>query len=284
MICGFCGSRNADGEHRCRRCGRRPDDTLTGDYMLHPTEGQLAVAARPARARVEEPPRRMNFTRAVQVPLFQDRPAPNVIPFEAYAPVEPLPKPRQRTASPRPARRAPRVPEEQGALDFLPPAPPKPRTLPTTVEAQIFCDAPVAVRLHRAVAAGLDASLVVIAYGLFLLAYRLMGGQFALDRTSIAMLGAVLPLLGMVYGLMWCWAGRESAGMQWTRLRLVTFEGFPPDRKQRLWRFAGSCLSLFSLLGLAWSLLDEESLGWQDHISRTFPTPMALDDQVLRRL
>ncbi len=284
MICGFCGSRNSEGEHRCRRCGRRPDDTLTSDYVLHRTEGQLAVKMQPVRVSADEAPPRMNFARAVQVPLFQDRPAPNVIPFEAYAPVEPLPKPRQRSMAPRPPRRVPRVPEEQGALDFLPPAPPKPRTLPTTVEAQIYCDAPVATRLHRAVAAGLDASMVVIAYGLFLLVYFLCGGGFALERTCILMLGGALPLLGMVYGLMWCWAGRESAGLQWTRLRLLTFEGFPPDRKQRLWRFAGSCLSLFTLLGLAWSMLDEESLGWQDHISRTFPTPIALDEQILRRL
>jgi RDD family len=283
MICAFCGSRNSEGEHRCRRCGRRPDDTLTSDYM-HRTEGQLAVKMQPVRVPDDEAPRRRNLTRAVQVPLFQDRPAPNVIPFEAYAPVEPLPKPRQRSAAPRPPRRAPRVPEEQGALDFLPPAPPKPRTLPTTVEAQIYCDAPVATRLHRAVAAGLDASIVVIAYGLFLLVYFLCGGGFSLERTCILMLAAPLPLLGMVYGLMWCWVGRESAGLQWTRLRLLTFEGFPPDRKQRMWRFAGSCLSVFTLLGLAWSALDEESLGWQDHISRTFPTPIALDEQVLRRL
>ncbi len=282
MICAFCGSRNGEGEHRCRRCGRRPDDTLTGDYILHRTEGQLAVQMQPVRVPAEQAPNRMNFRRAVQVPLFQDRPAPNVIPFEAYAPVEPLPKPRPRST--RPPRRPPRVPEEQGALDFLPAAPLKPRTLPTTVEAQIYCDAPVAVRLHRAVAAGLDASMVMIAYSLFLAVYYLCGGGFVLERNCVAMLGGVLPLLGMVYGLTWCWAGWESPGLQWTGLRLLTFEGFPADRKQRLWRFAGSCLSLFSLLGLAWSMLDEESLGWQDHISRTFPTPIALDAQVLRRL
>jgi hypothetical protein len=247
---------------------------------MHRTEGQLAVKLQPQP--VAEPPlRRPAIGRAIQVPLFQDR-ASNVIPFESYAPVEP--KPRQRSASTG-TRRTPRrpVPEEQGTLDFLPPAPPKPRTLATTVEAVIFCDAPVASRPHRVIAAALDWSLVTIAYGLFLAVYRLMGGEFELNKGNIALLGAVLPLFGTLYGLMWAWAGKEPAGMQWAKLHLLTFDGFPPDRKQRLMRLAGSTLGLVTGLGLLWSLVDEEFLGWQDHISRTFPTPVALDEQVLRR-
>src|SRR5262249_39073000 len=152
---------------------------------------------------VAEPPRRRaNFARAVQVPLFQERPAPNVIPFESYVPVEP--KQRQR---PAPGTRAPRrpprprVPEEQGSLDFLPPAPPKPRTLGTTVEAVIFCDSPVAGRLHRVVAAAWDWTMVLIAYGMFLGAYRLLGCDFAVSRNGTLMLAAVLPLFGLLYGL-----------------------------------------------------------------------------------
>ena len=283
MICGFCGSRNRDGEHRCRRCGRRPDDTLSGECGMHRTEGQLAVQLRPVETPVEVPRRRPPLARAVQVPLFQERQAPNVIPFESYAPVEP--KPRQRSTAGRTApRRPPRpVPEEQGSLDFLPPAAAKPRTLGTTVEAVIYCDAPVASRLHRTVAAALDWSLITIAWGLFLAVYALFGGGFALNRTNLAVFAGVLPLFGFAYGLMWVLAGRESAGMQWTRLKLLNFEGFPPDRRHRLMRLAGSCLGVATGLGLLWSLVDEESLGWQDHMSRTFPTPQALDDHVLLR-
>jgi hypothetical protein len=279
MTCGFCGSRNGDGEHRCRRCGRRPEDTLTGDYTLR-TEGQLAVKLQPQP--VAEPPlRRRSFGRAIQMPMFQD-PASNVIPIESYAPVEPKLRNRSTSTTPRRAPRRP-VPEEQGTLDFLPPAPPKPRTLGTTVEAVIFCDAPVASRPHRVIAAALDWSLVTIAYGLFLVVYRLMGGEFVLNKGNVALLGAVLPLFGVLYGLMWAWAGKDSAGMQWAKLHLLTFDGFPPDRKQRLMRLAGSSLGLVTGLGLLWSLVDEESLGWQDHMSRTFPTPAGLDEQVLRR-
>src|SRR6185369_5039379 len=103
---------------------------------------------------------------------------------------------------------------------FLPPAPPKPRTLGTTVEAVIFCEDPVATRLHRSIAAGLDSAMVFLAYGLFLLVYFLCGGELALNKVSLVLLGSVCPLLGCAYGLMWAMTGRESAGMRWAGLRL----------------------------------------------------------------
>jgi uncharacterized RDD family membrane protein YckC len=288
MTCAFCGSRNGDGEHRCRRCGRRPDDTLTGEYTLQPTIGPLAVKLQPAPAATAEAPRQSNFERAVQVPLFllQERPAPNVIPFESYAPETRATPGRLRQKAPsaaRTGRRSARVVEGQGSLDFLPSAPPKARTLPTTVEAQIYCDSPVAARVHRLLAAALDWSLVLIAYGMFLAAFHQFGGELVWNKATIVTFTGMLALFGVTYGLMWSWAGRETAGMQWTGLHLLTFDGFPPDRRQRFLRFIGSCLSLGTVLGLAWSLVDEECLGWQDYISHTFPTPLALDEQVLRR-
>lgn len=222
--------------------------------------------------------------RPFQASLFQ--PASNVIPFEAYSPVEPRPRAARAEAAPAKPRapRRPKVSEDQGTLDFLAPAPPKPRTLSTTVEAMIFCDAPVAVRLHRAVATALDWSMVLIAYGIFLLTYYLMGGAIRLDnKANIAVFGGVLFLFACVYGLMWAWAGTESMGMRWAHLRLLTFEGFPPERKARMLRFVGSALGLCSIIGAAWSMVDEEGLGWQDYISRTFPTPQEADDLVLVR-
>jgi hypothetical protein len=38
-----------------------------------------------------------------------------------------------------------------------------------------------------------------------------------------------------------------------------------------------------TIIGLLWSLVDEESLTWQDHISRTFPTPEESGKDTLRR-
>src|SRR4051812_8812357 len=173
MTCGYCGSRNSVGDHRCRRCGRRPDDTLTGEYAVNRTHGQLAMQPQ-MQPGIEEAPQRP-IGRAYQPPLFPG--ASKVIPIESYAPVEPH-KTRSSAAKLPRAPKRPRVSEDQGTLDFLAPAPPKPRTLSTTVEAMIFCDAPVAVWLHRAVAAAIDWAIVLLAYGIFLLAYSQMGGTF----------------------------------------------------------------------------------------------------------
>jgi uncharacterized RDD family membrane protein YckC len=229
-----------------------------------------------------EAPVRANV-RAFQPSLF---PSPsNVIPFEAYSPVEP--RAQQPRAEITPAKpRAPRkkaVPEGQGQLDFLAPAPPKPRTLSTTVEAMIFCDAPVAVTLHRAVASALDWSMVLIAYGVFLTVFFCMGGSVAMDKTNLLVFGGVLLMFATVYGMVWALCGSETPGMHWTNLRLLTFEGFPPDKKHRVMRFIGSALGICSIIGAAWSIVDEEGLGWQDYISRTFPTPCESDNLVLVR-
>jgi uncharacterized RDD family membrane protein YckC len=173
--------------------------------------------------------------------------------------------------------------EGQGTLDFLPQAAAKPRQLGTTVEAVIYCEAPVATTLHRAVAAALDWSMVLIGYGLFLAAFLLMGGEFALTKSNVLVFGSMFLLIGFAYGLTFSLAGAETAGMHWTQLRLTTFDGFPPERKQRLVRFMAASLARCTLLGLLWSLADEESLAWQDHISRTFPTPRELETLVFQR-
>ena len=298
MTCGYCGARNGEGEHRCRRCGRRPDDTLTGEFTLPRTAGALATKLQPA-ALIQQPEpsvagrvpeRTPDLARAVQGSLFHERSASKVIPFDSFnsspsAPQRPRPKAAagSKPASKQPARRTPRVPESQGKLDLLPSIPVTPRTLRTTVEAVICCDALPPVPLHRALAAAIDWIMVLIGYGLFLAAFWAGGGAFVLTKPNLLLFGGALLLVGFTYGLWFAIAGTETAGMRWTRLQVLTFDGFPPDGKQRLLRFAGACLSLSTVLGLLWCLADEESLTWADHISRTFPTPRQWDSPLLRR-
>jgi len=271
MTCSYCGTRLGLGEQRCRVCGRKNDDRLTYGFTLV-TSGALAAAPEPARRElpaqpaVPRPPR--DLGRAVQTSLFPDKLASNVV---LIAPARP------RTAARKPrAKTGRRVPEGQGKLEFLEAAPARPRTLGTTVEARIFCDAPVAVPLHRAVAAALDWAMVLIAYGWFLVAFRLFGGQVVLNKTNLMVFAGALALIGFTYGLLPLIAAAETPGMRWTKLRLTTFDGFPLEPRHRLLRMLGSCLSVCTGVGLLWSLVDEESLTWQDHISRTFPT-LAVD-------
>jgi uncharacterized RDD family membrane protein YckC len=212
--------------------------------------------------------------RPVQGRLFSDG---NVIPFPAGPARE---KSGTGKAGKSRSSRA-SVPDAQGVLDLMP-AEPKAPVLDTTVEAKICCDFRVTPRLHRAVAAAVDWSMVLIGYGCFLALYRLLGGEFALTRFAITGLLGGLALLSFAYGVIWTIAGTETAGMRWTGLRLLTFDGFPPDSKQRRYRFLGACLTVATGVGMLWTFGDEEGLTWADHISGTFPTPIAAGDEVLQ--
>jgi uncharacterized RDD family membrane protein YckC len=292
MTCSYCGTRNGEGEHRCRRCGRRPGDRLTGEFMIPQTDGALAQAPvavvepvprlqlqTPPKLSRTGPPALHSPRHAVQRSLFHETPASKVIPIAFYAPGL------AETDCPRvakPPRRKP-VHEAQSSLDFLPPLPPKPRTLSTTVDAVIYCESPVATTLHRAVASALDWSMVLIGYGLFLMVFRLLGGEFVLTKPNLIAFGGMLLVTGFTYGLFFAMAGAETPGMHWTQLRLTTFDGFPTENRTRFVRFGAACLSRCTLLGLLWSLADEECLSWQDHISRTFPTPRRSESEIFRR-
>jgi uncharacterized RDD family membrane protein YckC len=265
------------------RCGRRPGDTLTpsSPVMMGATAPRLQpVAQVHVQQEKEESAERhlTDFSRAYQKPLFEDR---KVLTFPQAAPPKVT---RAKSADTVAKPRKPRPPVEgQGQLDFLPPAPAKPRQLGTTVDAVVMCEFPVAAPLHRAMAAMVDWALVAIGYGLFLGVFHFAGGAISLNKTSLGIFAAMFGLIGFAYGVCFAVCGTETAGMRAAHLRLTTFDGFPPDRRQRIARFLGACLTRCTLLGLFWSLADEESLAWQDHMSRTFPTPDDADSVVIRR-
>jgi uncharacterized RDD family membrane protein YckC len=294
MTCDYCGAQNPHSEERCPRCGRRALGPRTGELRV---DGALAtkLQAAPGIGIADTAPSN-DLANAVQRKLFYER--PNVIPFEDFvAPPAPRPARRQRTAGSKTqsrtdipskpvakatrsgARRDP-VPDTQGKLDFLPTATPKPRTLGTTVEASIYCEAPVATPLHRTLAAAADWSMVLIAYAMFLTSYRLFGGELVLSKLGLAVLVGALPVIALVYGLVFAVARSETAGMRWMHLEVVTFDGDRPEGKAWLWRYLASVLIHATGIGLLWTMVDEESLAMQDHISSTFPTPRESNCQV----
>jgi len=141
----------------------------------------------------------------------------------------------------------------------------------------IYCDAPVAQPVHRLLASALDFSMIVIALGLFLTTFHLMGGTVVLNSMTAALYGGIGVVLWFFYAALFSVCGADTPGMVWMGLRLVNFEGDRPDRDQRIYRILGSVLGFLSAgLGLIWSLVDEEQLTWHDHISRTFPSPVHL--------
>jgi uncharacterized RDD family membrane protein YckC len=174
----------------------------------------------------------------------------------------------------RKAAAAPSLAQDaQGTLDFIPGVPSKGRKLKTDVDAQVFCDLPVATPTHRFVASTIDGAMILIGFGLLAVTFQLLGGSFGSGRMLWIGMAGALTLVAMLYGLIWAIAGRETAGMRFTDLQLVTFDGFPLDPRSRALRFVSAWLSFCSGgLGLLWAVADEENLTWHDHISKTFPT------------
>ncbi len=274
MECRYCQASNSEDEHRCRRCGRRL--RMTPLYVasaaapalqpaLQPELSQPAGAARPAIA--DAPPARTLKPITYQPSLFTSREVPRVVPFETIAPTNVETAPRK--ASPAVQRQRPRkVVAGQQSLEFSPIV----RT--RTPEGAIYCDAPVAISTHRALAAALDGSILLISLSLFAATFRFFGGQMVLNSKTVPLYLAAVGVLVVCYRLLWCFADEDSPGMRWSHLALINFDGQVPTRNQRIARAASGFLSLAAGgLGLLWAIADEETLTWHDHISKTFPTP-----------
>jgi len=202
-----------------------------------------------------------------QPSLFTSRELPMVVRFETIAPNSIPPSPRKPQPSAPRQRRRKVIPGQQ-ALEFA-------HRSAKPSDGVIYCDAPVAIPAHRAMAAALDASIIVMALAVFGIVFRLAGGTFLLNARTAPMFMGAAAGVAIFYRLLWCLANGDTAGQKWTRLRLVNFDGQTPTRAQRFSRTASGFLSLMAGgIGLLWALVDEETLTWHDHISKTFPTPV----------
>jgi uncharacterized RDD family membrane protein YckC len=277
MQCKHCGFVNGEDDHRCLRCGRRLSGVVVAAPPGYSGANALAPAVMMSDDTAEIPPLRQ--AAPAQPTLFANysQVSPNVIPFDkrerhsAPVPTPPAAAPQPRAS----VRRASSSPpsDAQGRLDFIPASPLKGRKLKTDVDAQVFCDQPVATPTHRLVASAIDGVIILFGFVLLITLFEALGGSLGAGKTFWIGLSAVLALVSMLYGLIWAIAGRETAGMRFTDLQLITFDGFQVDPRSRALRFASTWLSFCSGgLGLLWAVADEENLTWHDHISKTFPT------------
>ncbi len=275
MECRYCQSANAEDDHRCRRCGRRlrmgpvyASSATTAPVLMSSVAPVLrpgAAAVLPSSAAPGPAASKITY----QPSLFTSRELPRVVPFETIAPDVARQFPRKmQPAAPRQRHR--KVIPGQQALEFT-----HAGRLAKPVDGVIYCDAPVAVPAHRAMAAAVDASIVLMALAIFGLIFHLAGGRFVLDAKTAPIFLAAAAAVVLFYRLLWCLANGDSAGQRWAHLRLVNFDGQRPTRTQRFYRLASGLLSCLAAgIGLLWSLVDEETLTWHDHISKTFPTPV----------
>jgi uncharacterized RDD family membrane protein YckC len=286
--CQFCHATNEADDRRCVRCGRRlhpsnprraPAGYVPDGYVPEPFQtstapalDRLTLVPDVGVSRKDEPvpPQQLpDF----QPSLFRNSPdGPKVIPIPTLTPLrEPAQRSQRRStrnANSRARRSAPAGSQQDFEFEST-------QDLPLQMQVEvIYCDAPVALPAHRIIAACVDASIVLIALGVFLAVFFLAGGEMVLNLQTAPFLAGVAAVIALFYRFLWCLANGDTPGMRFAGLRLVDFDGRTPDRDQRGMRQVASLLSLLSAgLGLVWALVDEESLTWHDHISKTFPTP-----------
>jgi uncharacterized RDD family membrane protein YckC len=209
---------------------------------------------------------------ALQLSLFAAREESKLHTIDGHGPATGQQK-RQRQ---QPVSRSSYLPQ-QVVLEF-PVTAPAPRALATSVDAVIYCDYPVATRTHRLLGGLIDFVIVLGCMMLFLgILYAGCEGMpwFSLDMMTMTIVAGATGLLGLFYEIFWLLAETPSPGMECVGLRLVHFDGndlTPKDHRRRI--FGGVLSMVAGFIGLAWAFVDEECLTWQDHISRTFPTPV----------
>ncbi|MEO7142986.1 MAG: RDD family protein [Bryobacteraceae bacterium] len=284
MDCSYCGANNQGDEHRCHRCQRRLRQGRSAPESYPLTTATAPAYAPSAYSPTEQPaPSPVRANASYQRTLFHEM--PQMMPTPAGSPS-------RRDVLARPAKPAGQAPENhvvraprpltrgssagQQSLDFFVPSMDRGSAI---ADQAVGCGAPVAGRIHRAIANCLDISMVVMALGLFLVTFSLGGGDIVLNRQTVPFFAGIAILLALFYHFLFCLGDGDTPGMRWAALRLLNFDGHEPSREQRFYRMVGTCVSLMALgLGVLWALVDEETLTWHDHMSKTFPTPNAPSD------
>jgi uncharacterized RDD family membrane protein YckC len=152
---------------------------------------------------------------------------------------------------------------------------PEPQTAvpPPRYHRDVAAAAPIAPLAIRAVAGVLDFSIIVVAVGVFLGVFYLMGGVALTDLEGLRSIAISFLVIVCFYWVFYVGYLGGTSGMNWLGLRVLNFDGEPPSKGQRRARALGTILSTLSLgLGFAWSIADEEKLTWHDRMSKTFVT------------
>lgn len=286
MTCQHCNTWVLDGEHRCPRCGRRVRSTA-----WHSAQSAYPIAATATAPVLSDPPAPAAVTQSAPAPaelreagqqaLFAAQSAERrVIPFESLTSHAERESIRARAAEltrPEPVKTAkvevrharPRKPSaNQRRFEFF-----GQEEVLSPPQSDIICDAPVAPPRLRLQAALVDGALMGLGCAAVAAIYFYQGGPLELGKHLLPFAVLALITAPIFYKLLWTIAGRDTVGMRSAGIELVDFDGNPPSIERRYQRLVGSWISLLAAgLGLVWSLVDQDSLTWHDHISGTFPT------------
>jgi uncharacterized RDD family membrane protein YckC len=171
------------------------------------------------------------------------------------------------------------IPAQQGSLSF---------TVPENHHPMAAAP-PVAPLGRRALAWLTDTSLVVLCWAGFFAALRATGIRPGTPKIELAVGVATLLLLYLQYFVVFTLLLGVTPGMRLLRLRVIGFDGQPPEARQFFWRGFGYAVSVTGgLLGFLWGLCDSDRLCWHDRISETYLTtaggtaPLAARDSATR--
>lgn len=130
---------------------------------------------------------------------------------------------------------------------------------------------PVAPLGDRFTAAIVDIALIACAFTMFLMVF--LACTINPPSGKPALVAAALTYVGFLALYQWLFFtfAEGTPGMRYAKIALCTFDDENPDRKS-LQRRIGACfLAALPLgLGFLWALLDDDRLGWQDRMTRTY--------------
>jgi uncharacterized RDD family membrane protein YckC len=215
------------------------------------------VASRKARPRLAEGPLREDGTPEPQLRIFEVEPEQISVEPETVDTTE--------------------APEWQGLLLGSAPWTDAGANLSPQMTAQLQMD-------HQIFAATLGRRLMSAAVDLLCVTAGLAGfAAVGLKISGLSLRGAPLPLLGaaiagtlvafaVVYQLLFFTLNEATPGMRATRIAFCTFNEQSPSRRAMRLRLLGTALAACPLgLGLLWTALDSDRLGWHDRMSRMYP-------------
>jgi uncharacterized RDD family membrane protein YckC len=130
---------------------------------------------------------------------------------------------------------------------------------------------PVAPLRYRLTAAVVDAALVACAFTMFLMVFLACTINPPVGKP--ALIASALTFVGFLALYQWLFFtfAESTPGMRYAKIALCTFDDENPARKT-LQRRIGACfLAVLPLgLGFLWAFLDDDRLGWQDRMTRTY--------------
>ena len=138
---------------------------------------------------------------------------------------------------------------------------------------EINCSEEVAPFSVRAVALVLDLAMIELAQAVIAGIYVWQTGGSLTDSDGIRAMAIMFVAILGFYFYFFLRFGGATAGMAWTGLRILNFDGGFPSVPQLQARAVGTILSFAAaFVGFLWAAVDYEGLTWHDRMSKTFLT------------